>query len=58
MNKQAQTTSEIEKEINKVTKNPFAKAFTAPLRLLVVWMKATNDRLDKLEQQAGAVNGE
>ncbi len=57
MNKQALTTSEIENEINKITKSPFVKAFTAPLRLLVVWMRDTNERLDKLEQQSGAVNG-
>lgn len=43
-------TSEIEKETQKVSANPFAKGFTAPLRLLVQWIKLTNARLDELER--------
>ena len=42
-------TSELESEIKKVSSNPFAKGFIAPLRLLLVWIKETNARLDAME---------
>ncbi|EHT4939545.1 hypothetical protein ABMX69_06825 [Vibrio vulnificus] len=51
MEKQNQITQELEQQINVVGKNPFAKGFVAPLRLLMVWIKNTNARLDAMEKQ-------
>ncbi|QIA63327.1 hypothetical protein GT360_07255 [Vibrio astriarenae] len=51
MNQSDAITAEIEKEIQKASGHMMLKAFTAPLRLLVVWMKQTNERLLELETQ-------
>ncbi|MDN2481121.1 hypothetical protein [Vibrio agarivorans] len=51
MNQSDVVTAEIEKEVQKASGNMMLKAFSAPLRLLVVWMKQTNARLLELENQ-------
>ncbi|MCR9472272.1 hypothetical protein NB496_03270 [Vibrio alginolyticus] len=47
----SKVTLELENEIKKASGNPFAKAFVTPLRLLLVWIKETNQRLDAMEEQ-------
>lgn len=51
MEKQKQIAKELEQQINEAGKNPFAKGFIAPLRLLMVWIKNTNERLDSMEKR-------
>ncbi|MGR5411620.1 hypothetical protein ACPV52_02660 [Vibrio astriarenae] len=51
MNQSDVVTAEIEKEVQKASGNMMLKAFSSPLRLLVVWMKQTNARLLELENQ-------
>ncbi|WP_238129948.1 hypothetical protein [Vibrio cincinnatiensis] len=50
MNKTEAITNELELEVNKAAKNPLLKMVAAPLRLLLVWMKETNERLNALER--------
>ncbi|WP_187984771.1 hypothetical protein [Vibrio metschnikovii] len=50
MKKAEQIANELEIEVSKAVKNPLLKMVAAPLRLLVVWMKETNERLNELER--------
>ncbi|ELV8625607.1 hypothetical protein QNF03_002262 [Vibrio cidicii] len=51
MDNQKLIATELEQEIKKMEKNPFAKGFLGPLRLLVVWIKTTSERLEQMESQ-------
>jgi hypothetical protein len=55
LEKAQQITEQLEQEVKQASSNPFAKKLMAPLRLCLVWMKLTNERLQQLE---GVVNGE
>ncbi|EOB4246542.1 hypothetical protein ACIL2N_002359 [Vibrio metschnikovii] len=50
MKKAEQIANELEIEVCKAAKNPLLKMVASPLRLLVVWMKETNERLNELER--------
>ncbi|WP_167390974.1 hypothetical protein [Vibrio hangzhouensis] len=54
MEKAQQITEQLEQEVNKASSNPFTKKLMAPLRLCLVWMRLTNERLQELE---GVLNG-
>ena len=43
-------TSELEKEVKKAVSNPFAKAFAAPLRLLMVKIKTFDEGFDLVKK--------
>ncbi|EJN6717067.1 hypothetical protein NQO50_003418 [Vibrio vulnificus] len=59
MEKANQITDQLEQEVQSASKNPFAGKLIAPLRLFLVWMRLTNERLAQLESQLnGVVNGE
>ncbi|MDN3697769.1 hypothetical protein QWY97_10470 [Vibrio cortegadensis] len=51
MEKAQHITDELEQEVQKASKNPFASKLMAPLRLFLVWMKLTNERMATLERQ-------
>lgn len=51
MEKAQQITDELELEVKNASKNPFAGKLIAPLRLFLVWMKLTNQRLAEIEAQ-------
>ncbi|EGA69588.1 hypothetical protein VISI1226_13738 [Vibrio sinaloensis DSM 21326] len=58
MEKAQQITEQLEKEVKAHSLNPFASKLMAPLRLFLVWMRLTNDRIQELEAQLeGALNG-
>lgn len=50
MKRTEEITDELEQELIKASKNPLLKMVAAPLRLMLVWMKKTNDRLNDLER--------
>lgn len=59
MNKAQEITQELEQEVQSASKNPFAGKLIAPLRLFLVWMKLTNQRLAEIEAQfEEAIHGE
>lgn len=53
MEKQQQITAELEQQVKEVESNFMFAKFTAPLRLVIVWMKGVNKKLQELEQQQG-----
>ncbi|MCG7500048.1 hypothetical protein MHO82_24600 [Vibrio sp. Of7-15] len=53
MKKQQQITEELEKQVKEAASNFMFAKFTAPLRLVIVWMKGVNEKLQELEQQQG-----
>lgn len=53
MDKQNRITQELEKQVKAAEGNFMLKQFMAPLRLVIVWMKGVNEKLQELEQQQG-----
>ena len=53
MDKQNRITQELEKQVKDAESNFMLKQFMAPLRLVIVWMKGVNEKLQELEQQQG-----
>ncbi|MGR2767369.1 MULTISPECIES: hypothetical protein [Photobacterium] len=50
MDKLNQITEQLQGEVDKAARNPFASKVMTPLRLVLVWMNGVNEKLSELEQ--------